>query len=104
VKSEIQKAQREARLTGISLEGVEGEEKYEYVRAAEDVWILPDASKKVRLDGDFSGKEGWLVERLTVNMKEGFYGSGAPSLDPKTPSYTSQTYRHPDNESAGEMS
>ena len=36
-KSEIQKAQREARLAGISLEGVEGEEKYEYIRAAEDV-------------------------------------------------------------------
>ena len=85
VVSKIQKARRDARLAGLPSEELEGEESLEYIRAAEDVWIQPDVSKKVRLDRDFSGKEVWLVEQLTINMKEGFYRAGSSLLRSEDP-------------------
>ena len=85
VVSEIQRTRRDACLAGLPSEELDGKESHEYVRAAEDVWIAPDASKKVRLAGDFSGKEVWLVERLTINTKKGFYGTGTSLLRSEDP-------------------
>ena len=40
----------------------------------EDLWIQVDSSKRIRVEGEFSGKEVGLIERWMMSVKEGFYG------------------------------
>ena len=61
------------------------EEQSEYVRAMEDSWIQADSSKRIRVEGEFSGREVGLIERWMMSVKEGFYGGGSSLVRAEDP-------------------
>ena len=51
----------------------------------EDLWIQVDSSKRIRVEGEFSGKEVGLIERWMMSVKEGFYGGGSSLVRAEDP-------------------